>query len=500
MGLFTPAWKSDNEKKALAYIEKCDSQKKLAQIVHEYPYRKGRRNAALLKLTDQDELRNIAVEWSGLYEYDVFEIVFERLTDQTHLASVARNAKEYRIRAKATERLKDQLVLAEIAQKDENAIVRQRAIDGLTDQTLLAGIAQTDDSAMVRKKAAEHLTDQSILEKIARKEKSVEVFRAALIRITDSTIRQSIALTGPDPELRANALDGLEDQDKLMDLAQKDNNAKVRAEAAKRLTNQNYLAILGLTHSDGGVRRIVAERIADEEILMEIARSDKMDYVRDAARKRITDKDKQVDLALEEDSFQTRKWAVEHLSPDDPRLVKIALEDKHYDVRYAAIDRMEDPKLLRQVAAVEGQDSERALKRLTEKEDLEWVAKQRGSSSVLNRMKELGFWKEKELLEILEGSEHPDQFLIEKLCFLIELSRKHLKGIRNAYEEKNIDKLENYPQEESIEAAILLFREYGSEHGPYGREPSILSYKIQNYLTGKKIDLKTNAVFINATK
>ena len=35
MGLFTPAWKGYDDKKALASIEKCDSQKKLAQIAAE---------------------------------------------------------------------------------------------------------------------------------------------------------------------------------------------------------------------------------------------------------------------------------------------------------------------------------------------------------------------------------------------------------------------------------------------------------------------------------
>ena len=35
MGLFTPAWKSDNEEKALAFIEKCDNQEKLKIIALE---------------------------------------------------------------------------------------------------------------------------------------------------------------------------------------------------------------------------------------------------------------------------------------------------------------------------------------------------------------------------------------------------------------------------------------------------------------------------------
>lgn len=301
MGLFTPAWKSNNEEKALAYIEKCENQKKLAQIVRESQYGKERKKAALRKLKDQSELRDIAVDWSGPYDSNDDEAVFERLTDQTHLASVAQNAKEYRIRLKATERLEEQSVLAEIAQRDTNDMVRQKAAERLTDQTLLAEIAKKDESAWVREKAAEHLTDQSILAEIARKDKSVGVRRAALNRITDQAVRQSIALDGPDPEMRAAAIDTVEDQNKLMEMAQRDDSAKVRARAARKLTDQSFLAILARTHSDSEVRLIAVKRITDEEILTEIAKSDKYAYVRDTARKRITDKNKQVELALEKE-------------------------------------------------------------------------------------------------------------------------------------------------------------------------------------------------------
>lgn len=110
MGLFTPAQKSNNEEKTLAYIEKCENQKKLAQIVRESKNGKERKNAALRKLKDQSELRDIAVDWNGPYDSDDYEVIFtdpEEIHDAYVLAR--ESAKRYEIDRKPYEKLLNKL-------------------------------------------------------------------------------------------------------------------------------------------------------------------------------------------------------------------------------------------------------------------------------------------------------------------------------------------------------------------------------------------------------
>ena len=140
MGLFTPAWKGKDEKKALAYIENCESQKKLARIVQESPNVEWqRRIAALKKLTDQNELYKIAMECRNIGPGA--DIIFSRLSDQKMLADVAWKAKDLGYRCSAVDRLTDQRALEDLAQKSDSAQVKKCAVNKLENQEILSKIA-----------------------------------------------------------------------------------------------------------------------------------------------------------------------------------------------------------------------------------------------------------------------------------------------------------------------------------------------------------------------
>ena len=478
MGLFTPAWKGDDEKKAMAYIEKCENEKKLAQIVRENPGWGGkRRDAALKKLTDQKELHKIVME-SGYLGWKSEDFFFLHLTDQGLLADIAWRAKDYHYRDEATRRLTDQKVLEELAQKSDRTSVRVIAVS--------------------------KLENQEVIQWIAEKDRDIGVHRAALNRIKDAEIWQKLALNGPDPQSRIMAVNNLIDQAKLADIARLDSDAGVRKAAALRLSNQKVLAELAvvdkdrdvrsavvsqlteqdtlatvaLTEQDNGIRHAAVSKLTDQEILMEIAKSDKDAGVREIARKGITDRDKQIELSLSDDSSNARIWGVNHIPPDDERLLHIAMKDKNYSVRYAAIKRMKAPELLRQAAA-QGLDG--TAEKLTEKEDLLFAAKRNGSKAILKRMRELGYLDEKTLQGIIEEAEYTDvsnaRFELEKTRFLDDLEKKGLYYFKTAYEKRDVDMLRKEPTEESIEAAILLLREYGEDWGP-----SDLAYKCSGFL------------------
>ena len=90
MGLFKPAWQSENKKKALKAVEKT--------------------------------------------------------TEQTILADIAKNAKIMEVREAAVKMLDIQPILLYVAQNDEYLAVRTAAIKKLTDQNTLAEIVNNADN------------------------------------------------------------------------------------------------------------------------------------------------------------------------------------------------------------------------------------------------------------------------------------------------------------------------------------------------------------------
>ncbi len=83
MKLFTPAWKSNDEKKAQAWIAGCGSQKKLTVIAKEAPGIE-RRVAAIKKITDQEILMQAAIGGSRFYNDETLSSSDRRLYNLQH--------------------------------------------------------------------------------------------------------------------------------------------------------------------------------------------------------------------------------------------------------------------------------------------------------------------------------------------------------------------------------------------------------------------------------
>jgi hypothetical protein len=224
MGLFaklftpaTPAWKSENEAKAIKAVEKMTNKAQLALAALE------------------------SLSWKVKYE----AVKNENLKDQGVLAEIAKNADEDFIRLEAIKKLTDQNVLAEIAKNDNDSYVRIEAAEKLTELTLaqqvFAGLAKNNNDNTVRRKAVTNLTDQSILAYVAQNDNDHRIRMDAAEKLIDQTLAQkvfaAIAKYGNSSLVRERAIEKLTDQSILADIAQKNRDSDVRMKAAEKLTD-----------------------------------------------------------------------------------------------------------------------------------------------------------------------------------------------------------------------------------------------------------------------
>jgi hypothetical protein len=218
MELFTPAWKSKNEKRALGAIEKMTDPKELERAAKEAKNRKARELAvkklairmlliSLLevaqkyggghisghegKLIDDGILAEMAKKDS---DRDVCLKAVEALTDRTLLADVAKNAEDWEVRVAAVKKLTDRAVLAEIAKTDSHWSVRAFAYEQLGDrQNYWALIAKNDDDWYVRRTAVENLTDQNLLADVAKDDRDYWIRKMAFEKLTDPEALKAVA-------------------------------------------------------------------------------------------------------------------------------------------------------------------------------------------------------------------------------------------------------------------------------------------------------------------
>jgi hypothetical protein len=215
MGLFTPAWKSKNEKRALRAIEKMTDQKKLSEAAKTAESWKVRK-ASAEKIIDQITLARIAINDS---DSNVRLAAVGKITHPAILAKIAESAidslaeaeksydklasearrlygsnviskEEYLrkigwqchsdVRIAATEKITDQTTLRKVALNDPDNNVCELAVKKLTDQSALAGIAKNGKYRNVRIAAIEKITDQSVFADVAKNDKDIDVRKAAV--------------------------------------------------------------------------------------------------------------------------------------------------------------------------------------------------------------------------------------------------------------------------------------------------------------------------------
>jgi hypothetical protein len=126
-----------------------------------------------------------------------------RLTDQTHIAEVARAAKGTHVRQAALKRLTDPATLSDIAANDTDEKVRRVAAtrlrlcaaEALPDQTLAqatyADIAKDDQSEWAHLEAVTRLADQALLADVAKSATSVWVVFHAAGKLADRALARA---------------------------------------------------------------------------------------------------------------------------------------------------------------------------------------------------------------------------------------------------------------------------------------------------------------------
>jgi len=119
MGLFTPAWKSKDKKKAIEAVEKLTDQSVLKKVALNDSHKIVRRTA-VGNITNQPFLKEVALNDSHL---DVCLVSVNNITDQSFLKEIALKASHIDVCLFAVRKITEQSILAELALTRERSLV-----------------------------------------------------------------------------------------------------------------------------------------------------------------------------------------------------------------------------------------------------------------------------------------------------------------------------------------------------------------------------------------
>jgi hypothetical protein len=203
--------------------------------------------------------------------------------------------------------------------------VRRKAVAGSQDQAALARVALTDEDYQLRTAAVERITDQALLKDIVMDNGPVGVSDRALAAISDTTLLTSIAFECEGWNLRAAA--------------------------AKRLTDEKVLTRIALGDSFPDVRGAAVRRLHDPSVLATVlARNEEWPFICDAAIERISDEATLAQVAIQCKELSVFRAALRKVN-DPIQLERIVAEREDPRDRLAAVLRIRDPNVLRDIAS-----------------------------------------------------------------------------------------------------------------------------------------------------
>ncbi|MDR2055118.1 MAG: hypothetical protein LBQ10_04540 [Desulfovibrio sp.] len=408
MWLFTPAWKSKNDEKAIKAVERIADQETLA-LVARTALSDPVRATAVKKLESLDVLADIESRvYSPALRSEAQKRMREILSgwrDESDLASVAKTHHNpevctiaasviksqnilhtlaisadtpHAVRVDALNRLQDQALLTDIARNNIDPDIRLAATKNLADeklrQSIYVDVIKGCDSHISRRCIIENLNeyaDQQALAEIAIHSPEISFWNGRETGETTSTAQdtrpslkivadlltesqwlQYVAQHADNNEVRVAAtmklIAGITDQAQLVRIALQNQYWEVRYQATVKLTDQKTLAAVATKDRDRSVRQAAVERITDQTVLAEIASTDQETSVADAALKNLTEQS--AILAVVRNAREGISRAALEKMTDETALGDIAKTGQWGSLRNDAIARVTDPAVLTDIA------------------------------------------------------------------------------------------------------------------------------------------------------
>jgi len=328
-------------------------------------------NRKVSKINDQQTLIRIALEDEDSFRR---EIAVYRLNDPKIIARVALEDKRWEVRKAAVthKKLTDQKLLAELAVKSKEWGVQSEAIKKINDQKLLTQIVLEDENELVRSAAIEKVTDQTLLYRIAlESENKLDRF-VAVRRLTNQNFLEHIALNHVDLELRYSAVGKLTNHKLLSRLSNSFFNISNKPISSELFSEtMKTVATLKLALLDPTLMPVTAkyrlEASSDKltEKYNKVGSSDSVFLTGETITISIWEEDTKIQTYYFSSNFRRREFLlhikanidlqslfekfINHPKLDKIDWDKVALDATTWELRFAAVSKVNDPKVLKQI-------------------------------------------------------------------------------------------------------------------------------------------------------
>jgi hypothetical protein len=301
---------------------------------------------AVNKTTDQNILFKIVNED---IDFQVKFAAFNRITDSNLMNKLAIESLNKEIRLEAIKKVTDQNTLFIVALSDDSYKssladkdneIKIAAFNRITDSNLHNRLAIECKIKEIRKMSVNKITDQDVLFKVLMQDLDNEIMLYAFNRITESVIFNKLATQHGQSKIRRQAISKITDQNVLYNVVLDNIIPEVQMDAVKKLSDKSLINKLVANTTSTAIIKYLINKVDDQNILQNFAIKDIDGEIKIAAINLITDKTFIYNFALKADNKEIRHTSMMKLSPD--LLAKLADDFKDQDLKLKVVDMLSD--------------------------------------------------------------------------------------------------------------------------------------------------------------
>ena len=178
-------------------------------------------------------------------------------------------------RRAAAARITDESVLIDLAKNASDKVVRIIAINKITDESFIADVVENDSDMIVRLEAAKKINDESFLADVAKNWRNTRYISMAAVRkIDDEHILADVAKNGGEYNVCIEAVEKISNESLLVDVIKNAYYENVRLEAVKKISDESILSDVVSRAFDSDVLIMPINEITDETVLVELDKID----------------------------------------------------------------------------------------------------------------------------------------------------------------------------------------------------------------------------------
>lgn len=294
--------------------------------------------------TTLEDLKKLSPK-DGLMEID-------KIDNQKMLVEIAKDNTFFLYQTKAFKKIKDKNIQLDLIRNEKDSSTRYMFIENINDEDMLLDILQFEKDNRNRGLIAEKIHDETTLINIAKNDESSEARQNAIKNpnFKNQELIIDMAKNDEDHNVRKEAMKKVKDDDILDDIGRNDSDKYIKMASIKSMSGEKLDEFIKENQNNPDVIKSALENPhCSEDILMKFVNETELYHILVIKNPNFKNQSVLKDVAKNDENWELRMAAVKKIN-DEKFLEEIIMSEKEWNIRNVIVNKITDKKILKNIS------------------------------------------------------------------------------------------------------------------------------------------------------